>query len=50
MIVFGLAEVSTGFTHKFFGLFTGPAISTCAGVAIAVASALNVAELPNTPK
>jgi len=35
MIVFGLAEAVTGFTHKFFGISTSAAtIFTCAAVAI----------------
>jgi hypothetical protein len=37
MIVFGLAEVTTGFTHRFFGLSTAQvAISTFLGAAIGV--------------
>jgi hypothetical protein len=37
MIVFGLAEVTTGFTHRFFGLSTAQvAISTFIGAAIGV--------------
>jgi hypothetical protein len=37
MIVFGLAEVTTSFTHRFFGLSTAQvAISTYVGAAIGV--------------
>jgi hypothetical protein len=42
MIVFGLAEVSTGFTHRFFGLSTAPVrVSTYTGVAIGVLYAVS---------
>jgi len=35
MIIFGLAEVVTGFTHQFFGLTTTQAdVSTYLGVAL----------------
>jgi len=41
MIVFGLAEVTTGFTHQFLGLSTSrDAISTWAGAAIGVCYAV----------
>jgi len=41
MIVFGLAEVTTGFTHRFLGLSTSrDAISTWAGAAIGVCYAV----------
>lgn len=41
MIVFGLAEVTMGFTHRFLGLSTSPdAISTWAGSAIGVCYAV----------
>ena len=37
MIIFGLAEVSTGFTHQFFGVHTSEsAIFTYSGAAIGV--------------
>jgi hypothetical protein len=35
MVVFGLAEVATGFSHHFFGLSTAPiALATYAGASI----------------
>lgn len=41
MIVFGLAEVATGFTHEFFGLSTSAgAASTILGAAIGAVYAL----------
>jgi hypothetical protein len=41
MIVFGLAEVTTSFTHRFFGLFTSKVtISFFLGAAIGVIYAL----------
>jgi hypothetical protein len=37
MVVFGLAEVTTGFTHRFFGLSTAQVtVSTYVGAAIGV--------------
>jgi hypothetical protein len=41
MIVFGLAEVVTGLTHNFFGIFTAKATASAyAGVAIGACYAL----------
>jgi len=41
MIIFGIAEVHTGFSHKFFGITTQlTAASTYAGVALGIVYAL----------
>jgi hypothetical protein len=41
MVAFGLAEVGTGFSHRFFGLHTAQGIvAACAGAAIGALYAL----------